>query len=144
MRRSIIYALTCLCPVTIFGYYWSSCICTYVLLYPSRVLFGEVSVQAFVHFQLGCWFFTAEIGLSTDEFEILPSPGYLLLHVNSIAVNEFKLVLLVPCRPMNQRSETRCWGTEYSFIQKVSWTKKNGRLTIKITILLASGCQVLL
>ena len=55
-----------------------------------------MSVQAFVHFQLGCWFFTAEIGLSTDEFEILPSPGYLLLHVNSIAVNEFKLALLVP------------------------------------------------
>ena len=43
------------------------------------------------------------------------------------------IVLLLPSlsslcsllgRPMNQRSETRYWGKEYSFIQKASWPRK--------------------
>ena len=118
--------------------------CTYVLLYPSRVLFGEVSIQVFVHFQLGCWFFTDEIGLSTDEFEIPPSPGYLLLHVNCIAVSEFKLALLVPWQANEPEIRDEVLRHGIHFYPESQLTKKNGRLTIKITMLLGSGCQVLL
>ena len=122
--------------MTIFGYYWFSCMCTCVLLYPSWVLFGEVSIQIWVHFQLDCWVFTVAIGFSTRVFTVaigFSTRELEICHLHPIIFYCVWIALLLPSlsslclllgRPMSQRSETRCWGKEYSFIQKASWPRK--------------------